>query len=261
VRGSGEEAAEDTAVKPLQSDTRLLLLGCVTAGAAAIVITFGALEHQETTASGVHEDAAPDVSGVAPSYRDLRNSRRGPNATMYRGAVTELGESLPDVLDPVETSDEARAAARDKRRSNRAYEGAPPTVPHAVMQRAHDCVACHADGAVIAGKTAPKMSHEPFPSCTQCHVPQADPRPIETPAALAENEFVGLDAPGPGERAWPGAPPTIPHTTQMREDCSSCHGVSGKPGLRTSHPNRGSCTQCHASSAALDQRPPNRSAP
>jgi nitrate reductase (cytochrome), electron transfer subunit len=248
-------------VKPLQSDTRLLLLRCVTAGAAAIVITFGALEHQDTTVSSLPDDAAPDASGVAPSYRSLRGSRRGPNGNMYRGAVSELGESLPDVLDPVETSEAARAQAREKRRSSRAYEGAPPTIPHAVMQRAHDCVACHAEGAVIAGKTAPKMSHEAFPSCTQCHVPQADPRPIETPPPFVENEFVGLTGPGRGERAWPGAPPTISHGARMREDCSSCHGVSGKAGLRTPHPYQVSCTQCHAPSAALDQRAVKRTDP
>ncbi|HRC56557.1 MAG TPA: hypothetical protein PKU97_11575, partial [Kofleriaceae bacterium] len=72
---------------------------------------------------------------------------------------------------------------------------------------------------------------------------------------VADSAFVGLPAPGRGERAWPGAPPTIPHTTWMRERCDSCHGVWGASGLRSTHPWRQSCTQCHAPAAALDQRP------
>jgi nitrate reductase (cytochrome), electron transfer subunit len=59
-----------------------------------------------------------------------------------------------------------------------------------------------------------------------------------------------------GERAGPGAPPTVPHATTMRERCSSCHGVAGALGMRSTHPWRESCTQCHAPSAVLDQRAP-----
>jgi len=231
----------------------MLLLASAVLVAAAIVITFAAAGRDEAQAASV-EQPTVDASAAAAAYRDLRDRRRGPNAGMYRGKVAGLTERLPRELDTVETSDVERAAALAKRPTQRPYDRAPPTIPHAAMQRAHDCVACHAEGAVIAGKTAPRMSHGPYPSCTQCHVPAADPRPIETPPPLAENDFVGLVGPGRGERAWLGAPPTIPHSTRMREECSSCHGVSGKAGLRTAHPHQTSCTQCHAPSAALDQR-------
>jgi cytochrome c-type protein NapB len=70
---------------------------------------------------------------------------------------------------------------------------------------------------------------------------------------LTENEFVGTKAPLKGTRAWPQAPPTMPHRTLMREDCLSCHGPQGLFGLRTPHPDRRSCTQCHVPSAELDQ--------
>ncbi|MBK6532709.1 MAG: hypothetical protein IPF99_24875 [Deltaproteobacteria bacterium] len=40
----------------------------------------------------------------------------------------------------------------------------------------------------------------------------------------------------------------------MRGRCESCHGVLSQ-GIRSTHPWRESCTQCHAPSAALDQRP------
>jgi cytochrome c-type protein NapB len=69
----------------------------------------------------------------------------------------------------------------------------------------------------------------------------------------AETAFVGVYRAGPGERANPGAPPTIPHHTWMRENCNSCHGLVTRPGTRTTHPWLTNCTQCHAPSAAHDQ--------
>jgi cytochrome c-type protein NapB len=70
---------------------------------------------------------------------------------------------------------------------------------------------------------------------------------------LAGNSFVGLNPPLKGTRAWPLAPPTIPHSTLMRSDCLSCHGPQGLYGLRTPHPERQSCVQCHVPGAELDQ--------
>jgi cytochrome c-type protein NapB len=58
-----------------------------------------------------------------------------------------------------------------------------------------------------------------------------------------------------GVRAYTGAPPEIPHSTWMRETCLACHGGTGAEGLRTRHPQRQSCTQCHAPSAGLNQGP------
>jgi cytochrome c-type protein NapB len=39
----------------------------------------------------------------------------------------------------------------------------------------------------------------------------------------------------------------------MRSDCMSCHGYEGRLGIRTTHPWRNSCQQCHAPSAAMEQ--------
>jgi cytochrome c-type protein NapB len=92
---------------------------------------------------------------------------------------------------------------------------------------------------------ASKMSHVVMTNCTQCHVEQS-PVPAET-------TFVGVYRAGPGERANPGAPPTIPHHTWLRDNCNSCHGLVSRPGTRTTHPWLTNCTQCHVPSAALDQ--------
>jgi cytochrome c-type protein NapB len=69
------------------------------------------------------------------------------------------------------------------------------------------------------------------------------------------NSFVGKVSPVAGPRAWDIAPPQIPHTTWMREQCDACHGVNGRDPIRSTHPWRESCEQCHAASATNDLRP------
>jgi cytochrome c-type protein NapB len=45
----------------------------------------------------------------------------------------------------------------------------------------------------------------------------------------------------------PGSPPPIPHALQMRENCRACHAGPGAVAeLRTTHPERVTCRQCHA---------------
>jgi cytochrome c-type protein NapB len=189
----------------------------------------------------------------APNYAELREIRRGPNARMYEGTLAVLAATKPALTDPVVQSEEDYRRAIEARRARRAYDGAPPTVPHAIEPlNTSACLACHGKDVAIAGKRASRLPHPPHPDCLQCHVPQTG-----TPAnGLPENHFAGLSSPGPGARAWPGAPPVIPHSTWMRGECGSCHGVGGSSGLRSTHPWRSSCQQCHVPSAVLDQRAP-----
>jgi cytochrome c-type protein NapB len=59
--------------------------------------------------------------------------------------------------------------------------------------------------------------------------------------------FVGLGQDlRAGSRATPGAPPTLPHRVLMRENCNACHdGPGAREEIRTSHPERWRCQQCH----------------
>jgi cytochrome c-type protein NapB len=198
----------------------------------------------------------PAVAGSARNYADERANRYGPNAGMYDGAFVRLAAAHPGVLDPVTQTPEEREATLAKRKSRRAFDGAPPTIPHRITQIGPpDCVACHESGAKIGDLVAPRMSHQSYTSCTQCHAVMVDPRPAsETPKA-PETTFEGISSWGKGTRAWPGAPPTIPHPTLMRSECTSCHGVFGAPGIKSPHPYRQSCTQCHVANAANDQHP------
>lgn len=216
--------------------------------------------------SGIRESATKNAnvatsvqppSGVptARGYADERAHRYGPNASMYNGAVGTLAVP-PDVNQPVQQTEAERLAVLTKRASRRAFDGAPPTIPHQVLQMGPlDCVSCHATGAKIGVVVAPKISHTLYESCTQCHVVMNDPLPSAAPVPKPASDFVGLASWGKGTRAWQGAPPTIPHPTLMRPDCSSCHGVFGALGIKSTHPWRQSCTQCHVANATNDQHP------
>lgn len=200
-------------------------------------------------------DEAPVAGSArpAPAYLDWRTQRRGPNADQYAGALAALSPTI-DPLAEVTKSESDHDEALEARAEHRAYAGAPPTIPHLVDPTGtNECLACHEQGARLFGRTAPRMSHAVYSVCTQCHVPERTQLAGQPP--LAENAFQGLPRHGRGARAWAGAPPTMPHPTHMRTECGSCHGPLGPLGLRTTHPSRLSCTQCHAPSAELDQRP------
>ncbi len=193
----------------------------------------------------------------AVTYSDMKDAQLGPNAS-WRAAWPYSQDDPTRFYDSTPADPQSREAVNAQRAQRRAFNGAPPVVPHAIdQQNAASCLLCHGEGLKVGQVVAPRMSHEAYANCTQCHVesvnrvlpPMVGPR-------MAASQFTGLSAPGPGERAWPGAPPSIPHTTWMRENCNSCHGTLADKGLMTSHPWRGSCVQCHALSAGLDQRQP-----
>ncbi len=236
-----------------------LRLAHVAVTAAIVVAGAGLLTGARTPAEIVRaEPRHPRGSGTkaVPRQADLGRERRGPHASMYAEAFDALAERLPRLdapLPPVTAADRARALR--ERAERRAYEGAPPTIPHLVAEdAATDCLACHERGALIAGRIAPAMAHERYGSCLQCHAPAVRGAPFGEPPPVAGTTFAGLEAPGRGTRAWAGAPPTIPHRLEMRSNCASCHGPSGRAPLRTPHATRQSCLQCHAQDAAAQAR-------
>lgn len=234
---------------------RWIHVGAAVAVAFAATGFFAGLRAPEMPERPVASDPHAQRAERAPSYGELREQRRGDNARMYEGAIESLSEEpFPVKPLPVATP-EQRAQAVARRQVHRAYDGAPPTIPHEIDQReVPGCLTCHEKGMKLGNRVAPKISHPPYQSCTQCHVVEDSPRPLAPYKDIPGNGFVGLASAGKGERAWPGAPPTMPHPTLMRDDCASCHGPRGLPGLRTSHPERQNCQQCHGSSARLDQR-------
>jgi nitrate reductase (cytochrome), electron transfer subunit len=245
LQSSPEQArrASDLPARRLQRLTTLL------AAVAIGLALFGFL-------SGIREPARPNRSVPSPradrrsapsavAYSELPTATLRPNAVWDR-SLSQLKFELPELFAPVVRTEDMKLAALADRARNRAFDGAPPTIPHPVdVLSAASCLICHGEGLKVGDRVASKVSHAMMSNCTQCHVEQA--------AVPVENTFVGVYRAGPGERASPGAPPTIPHHSWMRENCSSCHGLVTRPGTRTTHPWLTNCTQCHAASAALDQ--------
>lgn len=204
--------------------------------------------------SGNMENGGPEAAVLpAVHYAEMRRRQNGPT-----GRWTQTLEMIPqpqhDPFAEITPSPEAKAVSTSLRASRRAFNGAPPIVPHAI-EGTNDaaCFSCHGQGMRIDGRVANRMSHGFFANCTQCHAPPP-PQPFAQANAEVNNAFVGLPAPLRGERAFPGAPPTIPHSTWMREQCLACHGIeAGWAGLESTHPWRVNCQQCHAPSAVLEQ--------
>ena len=48
-----------------------------------------------------------------------------------------------------------------------AYPGAPPTIPHSILNERHNCLICHKNGT----QDAPRTDHPGRVNCLQCHVP------------------------------------------------------------------------------------------
>ena len=196
-----------------------------------------------------HDEVLP-----APTYSQIGGVAKGPNDS-WENTLSKMVDSRPDLFGPVELDQQLKFKSLAARETLRAYNGAPPVIPHPIEQRtAASCLACHGEGFAVEGLVAAPLPHPAYPNCTQCHVEAASDRfPQAAKQPIAARSFVGVPAPTGGLRAWPGAPPTIPHSTWMRQNCNACHGVLGDPGLRTTHPWRNNCTQCHAPSAANDQ--------
>lgn len=209
------------------------------------------------------QDSAPDrhhsETMPARSYTEIMSDPLTRNDHWVDG-IGELSARRPDLYAEVENTPAQRTAALRARAENRAFAGAPPTVPHPVKQTGDlACVACHTDGVAVRGRLASPMSHAFMANCTQCHVPSEAAGPMD--AALAgtmshENRFEGLEEPTGGSVAWAGAPPQIPHATWMRQECTSCHGPMGREGMKSTHPWRQNCEQCHTAAAALNQHMP-----
>ncbi len=130
---------------------------------------------------------------------------------------------------------------------NRAYAGAPPTIPHKVDEVISDggfenCLQCHRNGSysIDMKAYAPIAPHPDFKNCRQCHVPKLTEKLFKP--TKWKNKFKVVS----GRRHLPGSPPVIPHSLQLRENCLSCHfGEAAMQKIKVTHPERTNCRQCH----------------
>jgi len=213
--------------------------------------------HELMTGASTSVLTTPATNKVIPAvaYAEVASTAMGPTKT-WQAEPQILPPSEYNLYTKIKPNDAEKEASSRLRASRRAFNGAPPIIPHPTENTTDAaCYACHSNGAKIAGLKASVMSHPFLANCVQCHAPMA-PTPFQDVDATVQTSFVGLPAPKQGERASKGAPPTIPHSRWMRENCSACHGgPNGWAGMESTHPWRTNCTQCHAPSATLDQMP------
>lgn len=172
---------------------------------------------------------------------------------VFAVAITAAGCGDADTV-PVPNQEGAVKSAALVRADRRAYDGAPPTIPHEPFGM--DCSSCHNPrGMPVSGVGfAPASPHEGTARvggttrCRQCHVFATDD------GTFVDSEYEGFRQDlRAGGRATPGAPPTIPHRTLMRENCVACHdGPGAREEIRTAHPERTRCRQCHVPVTGLD---------
>jgi cytochrome c-type protein NapB len=247
----------------------MLLTGVI--GLALVGILVGIndrVPQQDDSPDVLHaHDAAnvvADSSAAIPAadYSEMRRMETGPTS-QWEPSLQQIHtvydyQQCITCHDPhtlrIHPSDQNKQRSLATRFVRRAFNGAPPVIPHAVEQTDDAaCYACHGRGTRVGNRVANRMSHRFLANCLQCHA-EPPPKPfanLETPVA---NTFAGLPTPSSGDRAFPGAPPVIPHSTWMRKNCLSCHGgIAGWPGLEVTHRWRTNCKQCHAVSAKFEQ--------
>ncbi len=156
-------------------------------------------------------------------------------------------------------------------RALRAFPGAPPRIPHGLTPeefRSGGCNTCHERGGFSQrfGAYVPITPHPEMGACLQCHVGDGDLMAISLPSTDPSSRCRQCHAQGGARRVartvdwiplkWPqlagikagSDPQPIPHTLEFRTNCLSCHvAPSAVAEIRTTHPERQNCRQCHLS--------------
>jgi nitrate reductase (cytochrome), electron transfer subunit len=227
--------------------------------AFAVVLMAGAVVLLDTARARTADDAA-----AAAVLLNVMDAPIPWEADVFRLHPDDLAMGLEH--DPRRT---ARARTLAGFRGLRAYPGAPPRIPHSLSPeefRTMTCNTCHESGGYSArfGAYAPVTPHPEFRNCLQCHAADDGSVGVAVQGRLFGGEahdvrsqrssaadFVALDWkttdwPAINRRALHGSPPTIPHTLEMRGNCLACHaGSSAVAEIRTTHPERANCRQCH----------------
>src|SRR5262245_22060192 len=198
--------------------SRYVLIGFAVLLMAALVIVIG-----ESITEGQRPASVPGAAAPTPAAPSVGDTSSGGAAKVDYTAM------------PREPNRKRTLAVYYARRAS---PGDPPFIRHPVAssdESGRTCLACHIDGGWVPRFSAytPVTPHPDRVPCQSCHEPQG--APIKTPAAPPRLPVV-----------TPGTPPAIPHSLEMRENCRACHvGPGAVDELRTTHPEREPCQQCH----------------
>lgn len=225
-RDRKDQGREDNSRKGHERRFVMIALCVLLMGSAIYILgeSFGASLHSEPEPGSVVEKGKP-----SRLVRETSGFGRGTLPLSYLRASEEGDRSLALFL------------------SRRAYPGGPPIIPHPVVDERSPggpvCLTCHAGGGYVPKfeAFAPVTPHPDLPNCRQCH------NPVRTDGLFQETTFRPASAPQLNGSPLPTSPPPIPHRLEMRENCLACHaGPGAVEEIRTTHPDRPNCRQCHA---------------
>lgn len=185
--------------------------------------------------------------GQEEAYIPIKSSKHTPIIPSETGVFKRSEHALDYVDMPI---DKNHQRSLDEYYKNRAYHGAPPSIPHPVDEKQNigenSCLKCHENGGFVAKYQAytPVTPHPELVNCMQCHVAQT------ATSLFKAGDFAKVKAPKVGvNNALLTSPPAIPHQIQLRENCLACHaGPSAPKEIRVTHPERVNCRQCHVPS-------------
>lgn len=236
---------------PLRHRVALIVAAAVSLAGAGLAVQRASTRRATDEARA--PEAVPAVPG-APIAHEAEVFRTRPGAQAVEPDARRRDEAHPRTIATY--------------RALRSYPGAPPRIPHGVTEvefRTTRCNTCHERGGYSQrfGAYAPVNPHPERAMCLQCHAPAYElvgvpfPRTgandpcrqchAGVPAKFSESAIAWRAAPWPALaiRALAGAP-VIPHDLDGRGNCLACHmGPGAVAELRTSHPERADCRQCH----------------
>ncbi|MBA4192897.1 MAG: hypothetical protein C0467_33480, partial [Planctomycetaceae bacterium] len=130
------------------------LVGAIVIGIALFGFLSGIREPKATVRLIPTPAANPGPIPVAVTYSELSDAKLRPNAT-WQQSLSQLKFDRPGIFDAVVRTDEMKLVALADRAKNRAYDGAPPTIPHPVeAQSAASCLVCHGEGLKVGDRLA-----------------------------------------------------------------------------------------------------------
>lgn len=212
----------------METKNRFLLIGLGVLLMLSVIMLIGVMMKQERK----------------PRVTSSVKTTSTPSIPLEKGVFTRSSQAMDYTKMPF---DKNKGRSLSEYYKNRAFNGAPPSIPHVLLDEkgigGTGCLQCHENGGYVDqfNAFAPVTPHPEMLNCKQCHVPQ------KTKELFVATNWV---RPAPFEidqAAMPGSPPIIPHELQMRENCLACHaGPSAAREIRIDHPERVNCRQCHA---------------
>jgi cytochrome c-type protein NapB len=180
----------------------------------------------------------PSMMAIEPEARRRRAAHaRTLKTWRYLRAYAGAPPRIPHELSPAEYRTDGCRTCHERGGYSERFAAYVPLTPHPEMGM---CLQCHVGDDALTGAALP--SSNPNSRCPQCHGTGGTPLPFDDRTL----DWRTTAWPRIPRREPDRSPPSIPHQLQSRGNCLVCHaGPAAVAEIRTSHPERADCRQCH----------------